>query len=57
LKNKSPTGGVGSWFKIKREAISPPRNKINRDKVSPIKNLKIKRDMISPPKNFEKEKV
>ena len=40
-------GGLGTWFKIKRDAISPPRNKIKRDMISPPKNLK----------SLEKEKV
>jgi len=40
ISPKKVSGGLGTWFKIKRDAISPPRNKIKRDMVSPPKNLK-----------------
>lgn len=33
-----PAGG-GSWFKISRDKISPPRTKIKRENISPPRNI------------------
>lgn len=47
-KVTKPPGG-SSWFKISRDKISPPRNKIKLENISPIRNLEKEKVSVTLP--------